>query len=153
MIYEIWAAPILFLGLGAIILKDIQSYRIPDSITIPLILAGLFLSFWSSVGWVNAMAGAVGGFAVLTLLSHGFERLKGYEGLGQGDAKLLAVGGAWCGGLALPMIVLIASLSGLLFAGWRRLATGAAPRVLPFAPFLGGAIGAVYLYRVVSLSA
>lgn len=153
MTYEIWAGLVLLFGLGWIVISDIRSFRVPDSVSLPLIAAGLAVAPWAAVGWQSAWAGALVGYLVLTAVSVGFERLRGYEGLGRGDAKLLAVGGAWCGLPALPVIVLIAAVSGLLFAGWRRLVTGQVPRVLPFAPFLGGAIIAVWLGGLVSVSA
>ncbi len=151
--YEIWTGLLLLAGLILIVISDIRAFRVPDSVSFPLILTGLIVSVWSPIGWVASLVGALIGYAIFAGTSKAFERLRGYEGLGLGDAKLLAVGGAWCGAQALPVIVLIAALSGLLFAGWRRLVAGQTPRVLPFAPFLGTAIAAVYLNSVVLVSA
>ena len=57
--------------------------------------------------------------------------------MGEGDFKLLAALGAWLGWLALPGVVLLASLLGVLGAVWMRwrgaLASG---QPLPFGPCL-----------------
>jgi len=50
------------------------------------------------------------------MAEYAFKTLRGKDGLGRGDAKLLAAGGAWCGWMGLPFIVLIASGFGLLAA-------------------------------------
>jgi leader peptidase (prepilin peptidase)/N-methyltransferase len=75
-------------------------------------------------------------------------RLRGREGLGQGDAKLLAAAGAWLGAVALPQVILVAALSALLVAAALRLSgrTMHAHSALPFGPFLALAIWALWLF-------
>jgi leader peptidase (prepilin peptidase) / N-methyltransferase len=124
-----WAAqlvltlPIFWLSVGLawvlLLLSaiDIAVYRLPDSITLPLGLAGLAVSWWvlpEQPIFDHALA-AMLGFSALWVLSFGYRHWRGRDGLGLGDAKLVAVAGAWLGSLALPSVLLIASLCGLLF--------------------------------------
>ncbi len=64
--------------------------------------------------------------------------VRGRDGLGEGDAKLLAAIGAWVGLEGLPTVLLGAALTGLLWALWLRLRGAAltATTALPFGPFL-----------------
>jgi leader peptidase (prepilin peptidase) / N-methyltransferase len=49
-------------------------------------------------------------------LAFGYRRLRGQEGLGGGDAKLIAAAGAWCGLALLPFVILGSAVAGLLAA-------------------------------------
>jgi leader peptidase (prepilin peptidase)/N-methyltransferase len=75
--------------------------------------------------------------------------LRGREGLGFGDAKLLAAGGAWLSWQSVPSVVLIAAVLALAvvlgIALVRRTRLSAATRV-PFGPYLAAAIWLVWLY-------
>ena len=142
----------LFLGLAAIAWSDARHFRVPDTLSLPLVATGLAWSGLTGAGWQSA-AGAAAGYLVFRSIEGGFERRRGYPGLGRGDAKLAAVAGAWCGIAGLPTVVLAASLGGLLFVGARRvglLPAGEHSPYLPFAPFLCAAIGAVWLHQIAS---
>ena len=135
------ATGVLSAGLLAIAVTDWRQFRIPDLLSLPLMGLGLMLSL-ASGDWQMRLAGAVVGYLAFWLVETVYRRLRGEDGLGRGDAKLLAVGGAWCGLTGLPMIVLIAAGSALIFA----LATGRGRRdALPFGPFLSLAIAMVYI--------
>lgn len=100
---------------------DYRQYRLPDVLTLPLILIGLVLSL-AGLGPepLDAAIGAMVGFAVFWGLGTFYFEVRQVDGLGLGDAKLAAAAGAWLGWQMLPVFVLMASLSGLVFA----LATG-----------------------------
>ena len=135
------ATGVLSAGLLAIAVTDWRQFRIPDLLSLPLIGLGLVLSL-ASGDWQMRLAGAVVGYLAFWLVETVYRLLRGEDGLGRGDAKLLAVGGAWCELAGLPMIVLIAAGSALIFA----LATGRGRRdALPFGPFLSLAIAMVYI--------
>ncbi|WP_143280217.1 prepilin peptidase [Bordetella bronchiseptica] len=71
----------------------------------------------------QAIAGAAAGYALLAGVAWAFRRRTGRDGLGLGDAKLLAALGAWLGWQALPALLLAAGLWGVaagLLARWRR---------------------------------
>jgi len=137
------AAFVFFLFLIALAVIDLETGYLPDMLTIPLIVLGLaansFKLFTSSP--VAAVLGAVVGYGVFRGLDFVFRRYRGIEGLGQGDAKLLAAFGAWFGLAALPLIVFIATamaLFGVLIAK----VTGekvARDTEIPFGPALAAA--------------
>ncbi|WP_421792891.1 prepilin peptidase [Hyphobacterium sp.] len=88
-------------------LVDARTFLLPDVVTLGLIPAGLAMSYTSGgqSQLVMSALGAVIGFASLAVLGLVYRWLRGREGLGLGDAKLLAAGGAWAGPYALPWIV------------------------------------------------
>jgi leader peptidase (prepilin peptidase) / N-methyltransferase len=128
---------------------DWRSYRLPDRLTLPLILLGLAATWWLQPDLVadHALAAALGyiGFRGVAWL---YRRLRGREGLGQGDAKLLAGAGAWLGVIALPYAVLGGALLGLLLAGllWVQGRALSARTMLPFGPCLALATWLIWLY-------
>lgn len=119
---------------------DIRTHRLPDVLTLPLIAIGLSLGFWADPGLASAvrLVGAALGYFVLWALSRLFLRLRGYHGLGLGDAKLLAAAGAWLGPFALAPLMLVASASALLSIGGLALAGRrfTSRTAIPFGPFL-----------------
>jgi len=87
------------------------------------------------------------GFGAFWLLSRGYRVLRGREGLGLGDAKLLAAAGAWLTWTALPTVILLAALLALLTVVLRW-ATGRlfhADERIAFGPALAAAIWLVWL--------
>jgi leader peptidase (prepilin peptidase)/N-methyltransferase len=123
---------------------DIDTHLLPDSMTLPLLWAGLIVNFDGLFAHLHdAVAGAIAGYLVLWAVHWLFRLVRGIDGMGYGDFKLLAALGAWLGWAALPQIMLIAAVTGALFglaATWRGRMRFAEP--LPFGPFLaaGGAI-------------
>ena len=93
---------------------DVEHHWLPDRLTLPLIPAGLAVA-WIGIGpsLESRLIGAVAGFAVLALLALAYRKLRGREGLGGGDPKLLAAIGAWLGWEQLPFVLLGAGLIGL----------------------------------------
>ncbi len=132
-------AAIFFWILIALAVIDFETGFLPDALTLPLIIFGIIAS---AVGFVapmtDALIGAVAGFLIFRIVGMIFHRLRGIEGLGQGDAKLLAAIGAWLGWQAIAPIVLAAALIGLAGALSMRFTgkeiTGATP--IPFGPAL-----------------
>ena len=119
---------------------DLRTFRLPDVITLPLILLGLLfngLSNQSFISFQNAIIGAVLGYTSLWLLNLLYRIVKKQDGIGMGDAKLLAALGAWLGWFALPSILLMASLTGLIggiiWLQWNKQNHRSA---FPFGPFL-----------------
>jgi leader peptidase (prepilin peptidase)/N-methyltransferase len=106
------------LGCGLLLLAIIDAavFRLPDLLTFPLLAMGLAVMAWLThgVGWSDYAIGAVAGFALFFAIGWIFERITGRDGLGLGDAKLMAVAGAWLGWQNLPSVVLIAAIGGLL---------------------------------------
>ena len=77
---------------------DIDTQLLPDSITLPLLWAGLLFNLRGTlVDLQSAVIGAVAGYLVLWLVYWAFKFATGKEGMGFGDFKLLAAIGAWLG--------------------------------------------------------
>jgi prepilin signal peptidase PulO-like enzyme (type II secretory pathway) len=136
---------VLLPALAALTWIDIRTLRLPDPLTLPLIGAGLVQSWYFTGDVWSALIGAAGGYVFFLGIEKGYRALRGRDGLGRGDAKLLAAGGAWCGWIGLPWIVLIASGSGLAFAGALTLVGRRPDGMMPFGPFLALGIGVVWL--------
>lgn len=138
---------VLYAALFALSIIDARTFRLPDWLTLPLIVAGLGMAWVTDAPLLIHAAGAVIGYGGLVGLELTYRRLRGRDGIGRGDAKLLAAGGAWCGVWALPLILLAASLSALLavlvMAVVRRQTPAASERVA-FGPYLALAIALVW---------
>ncbi len=93
---------------------DLEHQWLPDRLTLPLIALGLAAAY-AGLGppLAERAVGAAAGWAALVLIGYFYERLRGREGLGGGDPKLLAAIGAWVGTTQLPFILLGAGLAGL----------------------------------------
>lgn len=130
---------------------DWQSYRLPDKITLPLIGLGLIAAWITQSNLVLHGLGALIGYLVFVGIEKAYRYARKKDGLGRGDAKLLAAGGAWCGLLALPMIVLIASFAGLAFILTSRVFSQPSSQDQPiaFGPFLSMGIAAMWIAKIV----
>lgn len=142
------AAMALCAALVALAAIDADTMLLPDSITLPLLWVGLLLSLtpWGFAAPAAAIAGAASGYGLLWLVATGFKLITRKEGMGQGDLKLLAALGAWFGWQALPVLILLASVAGVL-VGVVLLLTGKSRRgqPMPFGPYLAAAGLAVLL--------
>jgi len=106
----------------ALAVLDARHFWLPDRLTLPLAVIGLTLGDWVlPAPFQDRMIGAALGYGLLFALAWGYERLRGREGLGLGDAKLLGAIGAWVGWQVLPLVLLAASMAGLLWALIARL--------------------------------
>ncbi|MFN4262840.1 MAG: prepilin peptidase [Thioalkalivibrionaceae bacterium] len=135
-----------YLITGALI--DARTTLLPDSITLPLLWAGLAFNA-TGVGFTeldNAVWGAIAGYLSLWLVFHAFKLATGKEGMGHGDFKLLAAIGAWLGWTALPMVLLMSSLVGAVVGLAMIMAAGRdRAQPIPFGPYLAGG-GLIMLY-------
>ncbi len=137
-----WLAALsLLAGLFALACIDQASYILPDTLTLPLLWAGLWVN--ANRGFTTpkaAIFGAIAGYALLWCVYWIFFLVRKKEGLGYGDFKLLAAIGAWQGIHALPQIVWMASLMGVLIGGigqvYRLVSKQAIRPYLAFGPFL-----------------
>ncbi|MGV6821007.1 MAG: prepilin peptidase [Parvularcula sp.] len=160
-----WYGGVAYLGFGLSTLAasviDARTGYIPDAITFPLISLGLGLSLVPVFSpWPAAAIGAAVGYGSFWALGFVFKKVRGIDGLGLGDAKLLAAIGAFVGVFALPFVVLGASATALIVMGARALLGGSALRAdaeIRFGPYLATAglvvltIGATAFPRLLSL--
>ena len=142
------ASCLLGWGLLALAWIDALTMRLPDFLTLPLILSGLAESLWCDPNALTDRAlGAALGYTIFRVLASIYRRLRNRDGLGEGDAKLLAAAGAWVGASMLADVVLAAAIGGLGFAAVLRL-TGKSMNSttrIPFGPFLAAASWLVWL--------
>jgi len=127
---------------------DVRRWLLPDPLTLPLIIAGLAAAVaFEPEQLVDRALGAALGYLSLRVVALLYRGLRGRDGLGHGDAKLLAASGAWVGATALPQVVLGAAFSALFTAACLRLAGVrlGAGSALPFGPFLALATWLIWL--------
>jgi leader peptidase (prepilin peptidase) / N-methyltransferase len=128
---------------------DVRRWLLPDALTLPLIIAGLAVSAMLDREQLTDHAlGVALGYLGLRTIALLYYALRHREGLGQGDAKLLAAAGAWVGASALPQTILGAAASALITVAGLRLAgiRLGAHSALPFGPFLALATWLVWLF-------
>jgi leader peptidase (prepilin peptidase) / N-methyltransferase len=152
---------LMLLGWMLIVLAiiDARTLILPDCLTLPLIALGVCHAAWiiampgasasdRALEATYSLAAAAGGFLLMALVAKIFRSIRGIEGLGLGDAKLLAAAGAWLGLAALPTVILLAAVAALLITGIsRRLSQHRDPLTpVPFGPYLAGGTWIVALY-------
>lgn len=128
---------------------DGEHFWLPRLFTLALLMSGLMATALLSPDLLpQHLLGAAIGFGLLALVAFAYRRWRGHDGLGGGDAWLLAGGGAWVGWHGLPSILVIGSLAGLLHAGFLaargRAIGGTQP--IPFGVGLAIGIWLVWLY-------
>jgi leader peptidase (prepilin peptidase)/N-methyltransferase len=127
---------------------DVDHQLLPDSVTLPLLWAGLLAAVMVGpipgsplpVSVRDAVIGAAAGYASLWLVFQAFRLITGKEGMGYGDFKLFAALGAWLGWKILPLVILLSAASGAVIGILMIVARGrdrAAP--MPFGPYLAAA--------------
>ena len=110
-----FGAWLLTWSLMALTFIDLDTQFLPDSITLPLIWAGLaFNLFGTFTDLESAVIGAMAGYLILWVVYWLFKLVTGKEGMGFGDFKLLAAIGAWLGWKLLPSVLLISAGAGAL---------------------------------------
>lgn len=116
---------------------DLDRYILPDIVTLPLIGLGLVAALLLEQSFIGHLVGAIAGYGLILMLTSLWRIYRGQDGIGLGDAKLLAAGGAWVGILNLPIILLIASGTGIFVALILRLRVQSENgRIIPFGPLL-----------------
>lgn len=140
-----WIGSLILLGgLLRLSIIDWRTYRLPNIWTKSLIALGLLYNFHLSLDAYPYLLGAVLGYAVFWSIETAYRLIRKRDGLGRGDAKLLAAGGAWCGAMALPFIVLIASSAGLIYV-MMQTPEDRSKLKLAFGPFLAAGIAVTFL--------
>ena len=143
---------LLWCGLVATLMAmafiDLDTQLLPDILTLPLMWAGIIAAArgWIPVSLEASVGGAVAGYLSLWLVANAFRIIRGKEGMGAGDFKLLAALGAWMGWQMIPLIVLLSSAVGALM-GIALIVFRSHGRdvPIPFGPYLaGGGVAALF---------
>jgi leader peptidase (prepilin peptidase) / N-methyltransferase len=121
---------------------DLRHRILPNIITVPGIVAGLIFSVALPPGWMASLLGALIGGGLLFAIAETYYRVRGVEGLGMGDVKMLAMIGAFLGWQLTIVTLILASFSGsVVGVGMIATGRGGAQAALPFGTFL--AVGAL----------
>jgi leader peptidase (prepilin peptidase)/N-methyltransferase len=141
------AACVFLWMLTALTVIDFDTQLLPDDLTLPLLWAGLVANLFELfVPLHTAVIGAIAGYLSLWLVYWIFRLVRGKEGMGYGDFKLLAALGAWLGWSMLPIIVLLSSVVGAVIGLCLIVFKGRDHNVpLAFGPYLAVA-GAIALF-------
>jgi leader peptidase (prepilin peptidase)/N-methyltransferase len=138
---------------------DFDTQLLPDHLTLPVLWLGLVvnLSDGFGVGGIvdleSAVIGAIAGYGFLWGTYWAFKLVTGKEGMGYGDFKLFGAIGAWLGFQLLPGVILIAALSGLVYASITFIrGRRESSQPIPFGPFLAVAGWVCLLNRDTVLS-
>jgi leader peptidase (prepilin peptidase)/N-methyltransferase len=133
---------LLLMAVGGVFLVasfiDLVLYILPDTLIYPGIVLGVATGVYGlGLPLDQSLIGAAVGAGLFWLLRFVHMRLRGIEGLGLGDVKLMAMIGALTGLLGLPAAVLFGAGSALFLSplfrfNWRE----AGPMRMPFGPFL-----------------
>jgi len=150
-----WTSAVASTTLGTLMIAgadvDARTLLLPDRITIGALLLGLAFAPvldppepWYAFG--TAMGRAAGVAFVLAVVRWGYARIRSEEGLGLGDVKLAAVGGAWLALAAIPLWLGLASTAALVAVVLARLRSQAIDRTtrVPFGAFLCPALWLVF---------
>ena len=126
---------------------DLEHQIIFDRFQIILLVLGVASIFFDKdYGWLSHIIGGLSGFAVFYLISWGFEKLCGKEGLGGGDVKLAGVVGLLLGWERLLLGLLIATIPAAVIMLILSKGKKVENRQFPFAPFLVVGFGASMLF-------
>jgi leader peptidase (prepilin peptidase)/N-methyltransferase len=116
---------------------DLRHRILPNVITLPGIAAGFAASWFLPPGWISSLIGIAAGGGILLAIAGLYYRLRGQEGLGMGDVKMLAMVGAFLGWPLMVLTLVFASFAGSI-VGVTLIASGrgSLQAALPFGTFL-----------------
>jgi leader peptidase (prepilin peptidase)/N-methyltransferase len=134
------AAALFVWAMIALAFIDLDTFFLPDCITVPLVWAGLIahlLGTFPQITLAQGVIGAIAGYLALWSVFWLFKLATGKEGMGYGDFKLLAAIGAWLGWKALPLVILLSSFVGAMAGvGLMLLRRQGRDVPIPFGPYL-----------------
>lgn len=117
---------------------DLDTFYLPDNLTLPLLWTGLVFNIGATfTDLTSAVIGAASGYLVLWSVFWAYKLATGKEGMGYGDFKLLAAIGAWLGWKMLPLVILLSSFVGAVVGiALIVLARRGRNVPIPFGPYL-----------------
>ena len=99
---------------------DLKHYIIPDVLTFPLMIIGFVKSFDPNLNtsifpnYLHSLIGGIFGYLIIWSIIYFYKKLRNKEGMGLGDAKLMAVVGFWFGWVSIPFTIFISSVVALI---------------------------------------
>ena len=126
---------LLFWALITLAIIDIRTGLLPDLLTLGVLWIGLLLNPWLPYASIRqAVLGAAIAYISLTVLNYVYKLLRQRDGMGGGDIKLFAALGAFFGWQSLLPILMVSSISGLIFFSTIAIAQGLWQRFSPSSP-------------------
>lgn len=125
-------------GLIAMSMIDIDHQLLPDSLVLPLLWVGILahtFGYFPSVSLTQSVLGAVIGYLALWVVNALFKLIRGIDGIGHGDFKLLALFGAWAGYQIIPVVILLSAVAGSII-GIIGMLCFKGNNKIPFGPYL-----------------
>ena len=101
---------------------DLKHYIIPNELTFPFMFIGFVKSFDPNLNqslfpnYINSLIGGLFGYSIIWSIIFFYKTLRKKEGMGLGDAKLIAVVGFWFGWFSIPFVIFISSMVALIFS-------------------------------------
>ncbi|MCP5380947.1 MAG: prepilin peptidase [Kordiimonadaceae bacterium] len=105
----------LWILLSALCYYDFKTMKLPNSLTLAVLLLGLVYSLFSNQDPLLTGISFLISTCFLLMVSYSYYKLRGYHGLGMGDVKLFAAGSVWLSPYLLPIVLLISSLTAILY--------------------------------------
>ena len=99
---------------------DLKHFIIPNELTFPMMFLGFVKSFDPNLNtsifpnFVNSMIGGILGYLLIWSIIYFYKQIRKREGMGLGDAKLMAVIGFWFGWISIPFVIFLSSILALL---------------------------------------
>ena len=99
---------------------DLKHYIIPNELTFPLMAIGFLKSFVPNLNqtifpnYINSLIGGIIGYGIIWLIILLYKKIRNKDGMGLGDAKLLAVIGFWFGWISIPFVIFLSSAIALI---------------------------------------
>lgn len=117
---------------------DVDCHILPDQLTLLMLWIGLFFSLFNVFTPTHdAIIGAIAGYLIFALVQWTFKLFTQKTGMGNGDFKFLAALGAYLGWQMLPIIILLASICGIIFGLTHMLIKHQHKSLpMPFGPYL-----------------
>ncbi len=99
---------------------DLEHFIIPNVLTFPMMIVGFLKSFDPNLpslfpNYINSLVGGLFGYGVIWSIIYFYKQIRKKEGMGLGDAKLLAVVGFWFGWISIPFVLFLSSVLALLW--------------------------------------
>jgi leader peptidase (prepilin peptidase)/N-methyltransferase len=116
---------------------DLEHQILPNEITLPGIVVGLAISFFLPPGWKSSLMGLLIGGLFPFLVAEAYLRVRGREGMGMGDFKMLAMVGAFLGWPLVWITLILSCVLGIVIGGGALAVSrrGLATRI-PFGTFI-----------------
>ena len=129
----------LLFGCAMIVLFaiDLEHQILPNEITLPGIAVGFVASIFLPPGWTSSLIGLLVGGLFPFLIAELYARVRGREGMGMGDFKMLAMVGAFLGWPIVWLTLILSCVLGIVIGGGALMISkrGLATRI-PFGTFI-----------------